>query len=97
MPYDIEDCIYDFTHDLEVKCAAREFLKKIVECLKKLKMRHQITNKFQCIQAHLLAVPERRMRHKLDEYTPTSSIFLVDPRALTIYAETASLVGSGEA
>uniref|UniRef100_A0ACD5WL58 Uncharacterized protein n=1 Tax=Avena sativa TaxID=4498 RepID=A0ACD5WL58_AVESA len=93
MSYDIEDCIDDFMHDLEVKGATTGFLKKSAERLKKLKVRHQIANKIKGIEARVLEVHERRIRYKLDEYNPTSSIVHIDPRALAIFADAAGLMG----
>uniref|UniRef100_A0ACD5XH41 Uncharacterized protein n=1 Tax=Avena sativa TaxID=4498 RepID=A0ACD5XH41_AVESA len=93
MSYDIEDCIDDFMHDLEVKGATTGFLKKTAERFKKLKMRHQIANKIKGIEARALEVHERRIRYKLDEYNPTSNIVHIDPRALAIFVDAAGLVG----
>ena len=93
MSYDIEDCIDDFMHDLEVKGATTGFLKKTAERLKKLKVHHQIANKIKGIEDRVLEVHERRIRYKLDEYNPTSSIVHIDPRALAIFADAAGLVG----
>jgi disease resistance protein RPM1 len=93
MSYDIEDCIDDFMHDLEVKGATTGFLKKTAERFKKLKVRHQIANKINGIEARVLQVHERRIRYKLDEYNPTTSIVHIDPRALAIFADAAGLVG----
>ncbi|XP_047083859.1 disease resistance protein RGA5-like [Lolium rigidum] len=93
MSYDIEDCIDDFMHDLEVKGATTGFLKKTAERFKKLKVRHQIANKINGIEARVLQLHERRIRYKLDEYNPTTSIVHIDPRALAIFADAAGLVG----
>jgi disease resistance protein RPM1 len=93
MSYDIEDCIDDFMHDLEVKGATTGFLKKTAERFKKLKVRHRIANKIKGIEARVLEVHERRTRYKLDEYNPPSSIVHIDPRALAIFADAADLVG----
>uniref|UniRef100_A0ACD5WNL6 Uncharacterized protein n=1 Tax=Avena sativa TaxID=4498 RepID=A0ACD5WNL6_AVESA len=93
MPYDIEDCIDDFMHDLEVKGATTGFLKKSVERLKKLKLRHQIANKIKGIEACVLDVHERRIRYNLDNYNPTSNIVHIDPRALAIFSDAAGLMG----
>uniref|UniRef100_A0ACD5XEG9 Uncharacterized protein n=1 Tax=Avena sativa TaxID=4498 RepID=A0ACD5XEG9_AVESA len=93
MSYDIEDCIDDFMHDLEVKGATTGFLKKSAERLKKLKVRHQIANKIKGIEARVLEVHERRIRYNLDEYKPTSSIVHIDTRALAIFADAAGLMG----
>ncbi|KAK1607202.1 hypothetical protein QYE76_030875 [Lolium multiflorum] len=94
MSYDIEDCIDDFMNDLEVKGATTGFLKKTAERFKKLKVRHQIANKINGIEARVLQVHERRIRYKLDEYNnPTTSIVHIDPRALAIFADAAGLVG----
>ena len=67
MSYDIEDCIDDFMHDLEVKGATSGFLKKTVERLKKLNVCHQIANKVKVIEARVLGVHEQRVMYKLDE------------------------------
>uniref|UniRef100_A0ACD6AQ74 Uncharacterized protein n=1 Tax=Avena sativa TaxID=4498 RepID=A0ACD6AQ74_AVESA len=93
MSYDIEDCIDDFLHDLEVKGATTGFLKKTAERFKKLKMRHQIANKIKGIESRVLEVHERRIRYKLDEYNPTSSIVHIDPRVVAIFADAAGLMG----
>ncbi|XP_047083854.1 disease resistance protein RGA5-like [Lolium rigidum] len=93
MSYDIEDCIDDFMHDLEVKGATTGFLKKTAERFKKLKVRHQIAHKINGIEARVLQVHERRIRYKLDEYNPTTCIVHIDPRALAIFADAAGLVG----
>jgi hypothetical protein len=93
MSYDIEDCIDDFMHDLEVKGATTGFLKKSAERLKKLKVRHQIANKIKGIEARVLEVHERRIRYNLDEYKPTSSIVHIDTRALAIFTDAAGLMG----
>jgi disease resistance protein RPM1 len=93
MSYDIEDCIDDFMHDLEVKGATTGFLKKTAGRFKRLKARHQIANKIKGIEACVLEVHERRTRYKLDEYNPPSSIVHIDPRALAIFADAAGLVG----
>ncbi|XP_051182634.1 disease resistance protein RGA5-like [Lolium perenne] len=93
MSYDIEDCIDDFMHDLEVKGATTGFLKKTAERFKKLKVRYQIANKINGIEARVLQVHERRIRYKLDEYNPTTSIVHIDPRALAIFVDAAGLVG----
>uniref|UniRef100_A0ACD5XCK4 Uncharacterized protein n=2 Tax=Avena sativa TaxID=4498 RepID=A0ACD5XCK4_AVESA len=93
MSYDIEDCIDDFMHDLEVKGATTGFLKKSVERLKKLKVRHQIANKIKGIEARVLEVHARRLRYNLDEYNPTSNIVHIDPRALAIFADADGLMG----
>ncbi|KAM0871487.1 hypothetical protein ACQ4PT_039376 [Festuca glaucescens] len=92
MSYDIEDCIDDFMHDLEVKGYHKTtLLKKTAERFKKLKVRHQIANKINGIEARVLQVHERRIRYKLDEYNPTN--VHIDPRALAIFADAAGLVG----
>uniref|UniRef100_A0ACD5XA91 Uncharacterized protein n=1 Tax=Avena sativa TaxID=4498 RepID=A0ACD5XA91_AVESA len=93
MSYDIEDCIDDFMHDLEVKGATTGFLKKSAERLKKLKVRHQIANKIKGIEDRVLEVHERRIRYNLDEYKPTPSIVHIDTRALAIFADVAGLMG----
>ncbi|KAM0871017.1 hypothetical protein ACQ4PT_039663 [Festuca glaucescens] len=93
MSYDIEDCIDDFMHDLEVKGTTTGFLKNTVERLKKLKVRQQIANKIKGIEGRVLEVNERHIRYKLDEYNPLSSIVPIDPRALAIFADAAGLVG----
>ncbi|KQJ91920.1 putative disease resistance RPP13-like protein 3 [Brachypodium distachyon] len=93
MTYDIEDCIDDFMRDLAEKGTGTGFLKKTGERLKKLKVRYQIANKIQEIETRVNGVHERRMRYKIDEYTPSSTIVPVDPRVVAMYADAAGLVG----
>ncbi|KAI5005328.1 hypothetical protein ZWY2020_032571 [Hordeum vulgare] len=93
MSYDIEDCVDDFMHDLGQKGATTGFLKKTVERLKKLRVRHQIANMIHRIEARVSEVHDRRTRYKIDEYTPSPGIVAVDPRLIAIYAEAAGLVG----
>jgi disease resistance protein RPM1 len=56
-------------------------------------VRHRIANKIKGIEARVLEVHERRIRYKIDEYNPMSSIVHIDPRALAIFADAAGLVG----
>uniref|UniRef100_A0A0D3HS98 NB-ARC domain-containing protein n=1 Tax=Oryza barthii TaxID=65489 RepID=A0A0D3HS98_9ORYZ len=66
---------------------------KTTELPRKLRARHQIAKKIEEIKNHVKEVNERRMRYKLDEYTSKSSCEPIDPRVVTIYANTADLVG----
>ncbi|EAZ19911.1 hypothetical protein OsJ_35504 [Oryza sativa Japonica Group] len=93
MSYDIEDCIDDFVHRLGKYDVRSGLIKKTTELPRKLRARHQIAKKIEEIKNHVKEVNERRMRYKLDEYTSKSSCEPIDPRVVTIYANTADLVG----
>uniref|UniRef100_A0A0D9XXN5 AAA+ ATPase domain-containing protein n=1 Tax=Leersia perrieri TaxID=77586 RepID=A0A0D9XXN5_9ORYZ len=93
MSYDIEDCIDDFLHHLAKNDGSNGFVHKTVKFLKEIRARHQIGNRIQEIKNLVKVVSERRMRYKIDEYTPNSSHVPVDPRVVAIYAEPAGLVG----
>lgn len=97
MSYDIEDCIDNFMmHHLDSNDAAAGIgiAKRTVQLLNKLRNRHQIANKIQEVKSLVTVVSERRVRYKIDDYTPSRSEHVhVDPRVVAIYAEAAGLVG----
>ncbi|KAF2907005.1 disease resistance protein RGA5-like [Oryza sativa Japonica Group] len=93
MSYDIEDCIDDFLHQLDKNNGSNGFVHKTVKFLKEIRARHQIGNSIQEIKNLVKEVSERRMRYKIDEYTPNSRHVPVDPRVVAIYSEAAGLVG----
>lgn len=93
MSYDIEDCIDDFMHHLNNNDASIGFVNRTARLLKKLRVRHQIANKIQEVKSLVKVVSERRVRYKIDEYTPKCNYVHIDPRVVAIYAEAAGLVG----
>jgi putative protein kinase ArgK-like GTPase of G3E family len=96
MSYDIEDCIDDFMKSLGQTEMAKSagLVQSVVQQLKALRVRHQISSQIQGLKARVEDASKRRMRYKLDERTFEPSILrAIDPRLPSLYAEQDGLVG----
>lgn len=96
MSYDIEDCIDDFLKSLGQTDMAKAagLVQSLVQQLKALRARHQISSQIQGLKARVEDASKRRMRYKLDERTFEPSISrAIDPRLPSLYAEPDGLVG----
>jgi len=96
MSYDIEDCIDDFMHRIGHNGMADSagLVSKVVQQLKSLRARHQITSRIQDLKARVEDASKRRMRYKLDECAFQSrTTTSIDPRLPSLYAEPEGLVG----
>ncbi|VAH85244.1 unnamed protein product [Triticum turgidum subsp. durum] len=96
MSYDIEDCIDDFMKSLGQTDSAKAagLAQSVVQQLKALRARHQISSQIQGLKARVEDASKRRMRYKLDERTFEPSISrAIDPRLPSLYAEPDGLVG----
>ncbi|KAI5002097.1 hypothetical protein ZWY2020_026747 [Hordeum vulgare] len=96
MSYDIEDCIDDFMKSLGQTDSAQiaGLVQSVVQQLKALRARHQISSKIQGLKARVEDASKRRIRYKLDERTFEPSISrAIDPRLPSLYAEPNGLVG----
>ncbi|KQJ86320.1 putative disease resistance RPP13-like protein 3 [Brachypodium distachyon] len=96
MSYDIEDCIDDFMKSLSKTDAAEAagLFQSVVQQLRTLRARHQITNQIQGLKARVEDASKRRMRYRLDEriFEPSVSR-AIDYRLPSLYAEPDGLVG----
>lgn len=96
MSYDIEDCIDDFMKNLAQTDMAKAagLVQSLVQQLKALRARHQISSQIQGLKARVEDASKRSMRYKLDECTfePRISRY-IDPRLPSLYAEPDGLVG----
>jgi ATPase subunit of ABC transporter with duplicated ATPase domains len=96
MSYDIEDCIDDFMKNLGQTDMAKAggLVQSLVQQLKALRARHQISSQIQGLKARVEDASKRRMRYTLDERTFEPSISrAIDPRLPSLYAESDGLVG----
>ncbi|WVZ50014.1 LOW QUALITY PROTEIN: hypothetical protein U9M48_001313 [Paspalum notatum var. saurae] len=102
LAYDIEDCVDNFVHGVDIdhrRHGARgikEFFRKCVRRLRTLVARHRISNQIQELKARVVEVAEQRVRYKLDDQV--SSIVSscnrpIDPRLCALFAEESHLVG----
>ncbi|KAM3254835.1 hypothetical protein ACQJBY_048347 [Aegilops geniculata] len=96
MSYDIEDCIDDFMKSLGQTDIAKRagLVQSVIQQLKALRTRHQISSQIQGLKARVEDASKRRMRYKLDERTFERGISrAIDPRLPSLYAEPDGLVG----
>ena len=96
MSYDIEDCIDDFMKSLDQTEMAKAagLVQSVVQQLKALRVRHQISSQFLGLKARVEDASKRRMRYKLDERTFEPSILrAIDARLPSLYAEQDGLIG----
>ncbi|XP_044392838.1 disease resistance protein PIK6-NP-like [Triticum aestivum] len=96
MSYDIEDCIDDFMKSLGQTDIAKRagLVQNVIQQLKALRGRHQISSQIQGLKARVEDASKRRMRYKLDERTFEHRISrAIDPRLPSLYAEPDGLVG----
>lgn len=96
MSYDIEDCIDDFMKNLGHPDMAESagLVQSVVQQLKALRARHQISSQIQGLRTRVEDASKRRMRYKIDDRTFDTSISkAIDPRLPSLYAEPDGLVG----
>uniref|UniRef100_A0A0D9WVA2 AAA+ ATPase domain-containing protein n=1 Tax=Leersia perrieri TaxID=77586 RepID=A0A0D9WVA2_9ORYZ len=105
LSYDTEDCIDEFIylvdhlgdhHDGGSRGITwRSFIRGIVDKIKILKARHDISDRIQELKARVKETSERRARYRLDEAAATSSLrpVSIDPRIPALYQNAANLVG----
>ncbi|RCV18500.1 hypothetical protein SETIT_3G305800v2 [Setaria italica] len=93
LSYDIEDCIDIFMHKLNRGDPQAGFANKIIDKIKKLWSRYQISNQIQELKARVVEESERRLRYKYDESIPIVGKIKIDPRLPALYVEAEKLVG----
>lgn len=94
MAYDIEDCIDDFTSNVESIDATAGFLDKACHFLKTCRAHLEAAWQINDLKTRLQEINERRKRYRVsDSISSTASPVIVDPRISAFYREAASLVG----
>ncbi|CAL4994777.1 unnamed protein product [Urochloa decumbens] len=102
LSYDIEDCIDNFTHQVNCfptpsRCSLKRFAQHTINKVRTLRARHEIANKILKLKARVDDASERRKRYNFDGIISSSStVAPIDPRLPALYAEAESLVGIDE-
>ncbi|KAF6986779.1 hypothetical protein CFC21_004498 [Triticum aestivum] len=93
MSYDMENYIDDFIRQSQAVNAKVGFVKKTAQHIKKLRWRLRIADQMEELKNLAIEANARRQRYKIDDWKPSSSIVVVDPRIPALYQEASTLVG----
>ncbi|KAF6992486.1 hypothetical protein CFC21_009471 [Triticum aestivum] len=93
MSYNMENCIDDFIRQSQAGDAKVGFIKKTARHIKKLRWRLRIADQMEELKNLAIEANARRQRYKIDDWKPSSSSVVVDPRIPALYQEASTLVG----
>ncbi|TVT99204.1 hypothetical protein EJB05_55445, partial [Eragrostis curvula] len=91
--YDIEDCIDDFSNNVECVDAKASFLDKASHFLKTCRAHLEAAWQIKELKSRLKEINERRKRYKVEDCISNTNSAIVDPRISAFYKEAANLVG----
>ncbi|TVU43792.1 hypothetical protein EJB05_10286 [Eragrostis curvula] len=93
MAYDIEDCIDEFSNNVESVDAKASFLEKASHFLKTCRAHLETAWQIKELKCRLKEINERRKRYKVEDCISNTTSVIVDPRISAFYKEAANLVG----
>ncbi|TVU43780.1 hypothetical protein EJB05_10273 [Eragrostis curvula] len=93
MAYDIEDCIDEFSNNVESVDAKASFLEKASHFLKTCRAHLETAWQIKELKSRLKEINERRKRYKVEDCISNTTSVIVDPRISAFYKEAANLVG----
>ncbi|TVU43832.1 hypothetical protein EJB05_10330 [Eragrostis curvula] len=93
MAYDIEDCIDEFSNNVESVDAKASFLEKASHFLKTCRAHLETAWQIKELKCRLKEINGRRKRYKVEDCISNTTSVIVDPRISAFYKEAANLVG----